>query len=65
MKRGHSNIHAEGTKPYSDDLQDVAKIPLWGGTHVYIVKELPPLALRREEWKTVGEIMGWMKDART
>ena len=58
--RGHSNVHAEQTKPYPT-MPDKASIPLSGGATVYTVKELPPLALSREEWQEIGERMGWAK----
>jgi hypothetical protein len=36
-------------------------IPLIGGADVYTVKELPPLALSKEEWEIIGRKMGWLK----
>lgn len=63
MKRGHSNVHADETQTWTNDGRpnaDVAKIPLEGGFTVYTVKELPPLALKREEWQTIGKRMGWL-----
>lgn len=60
MKRGHSNIYPEQITTWPN-LPDVAKIPIAGGANVDTVKELPPLALRREEWQEIGERMGWAK----
>ena len=63
MKRGHSNVHAEQTKPWHQpkpgDGQPYAKIPLVGGAQAVTTKELPPLALRKQEWEEIGRRMGW------
>lgn len=58
--RGHSNVKAEETQPYPT-MPEKASIPISGGATVYTVKELPPLALSREEWQEIGERMGWAK----
>lgn len=58
-KRGHSNVYPNQTQPYSKDLPEVAKIPLCGGASVSTVKTLPPLALREEEWREIGQRMNW------
>lgn len=58
MKRGHSNLYANETKP-NEDLPEVAMISMCGGAQVYTVKELPPLALRIEEWREIGKRMNW------
>lgn len=65
MKRGHSNIYPNQTRPFSADLPDVAKIPLCGGSSVFTVKELPPLALREEEWREIGQRMNWTVEPAT
>lgn len=58
MKKGHSNAHADKTAPYPTN-ETKACIPIEGGASPYTVKELPPLALDREEWETIGARMGW------
>lgn len=58
--KGHSNAHTDQTAPHPTN-PDKASIPLEGGASVYTVKELPPLALSREEWQEIGERMGWTK----
>lgn len=67
MKRGHSNVHVGKTQVWTIDGEpnaDVAKIPLEGGFTAYTVKELPPLALKREEWEEIGQRMNWSKPKR-
>lgn len=63
MKQGHSNVRTKYTEPWPDNPL-LAKIPLEGGASVYSVKELPPLALSQEEWKRIGERMGWTHEAK-
>lgn len=55
--RGHSNIKTESLR--ANDRTGAAMIPLEGGATVNSVRSLPPLALRREEWKTIGDRMNW------
>lgn len=57
-KKGHANLHANKTKPDVDALE-VAMIPLEGGSTMDNWKELPPLALRLEEWQEIGKRMNW------
>jgi hypothetical protein len=69
MKRGHSNLRAEQTEAWSNDLKipnapDVARIPLEGGAGVYTVRELPPLALRKSEWEEIGRRMNWLPEGK-
>jgi hypothetical protein len=59
MARGHSNVHAEQTKPYPTNPEK-ALIPIEGGAEVHSVKRLPPLALTKKEWETIGCKMGWI-----
>lgn len=59
-KRGHSNVHAEQAEPHPN-ISDKAMIPITGGASFHTVRPLPPLALSREEWETIGERMGWLK----
>jgi len=61
--RGHSNAHVDQISRW-DSRPDKAKIPMEGGASVHTVKSLPPLALDREEWKTIGRAMGWICDSR-
>lgn len=61
MKRGHSNAYVDRTAPYPTNPEK-ARIPIEGGADVYTVKELPPLALARDEWETIGRKMGWLPD---
>ena len=63
MVRGHSNVYAEETKPFPTSPEK-ACIPIVGGASVYTVKDLPPLALKKEEWKTIGRKMGWLERGR-
>ncbi len=58
-KRGHSNVSACDTKRWPGDIE-IAQIPLGGGASLQAWKALPPLALRREEWETIGRKMGWI-----
>jgi hypothetical protein len=63
MKRGYSNVESEQTAPWPD-VPEAARIPIWGGAQVNTVKELPPLALRRDEWLEIGTRMGWLEKVR-
>lgn len=58
--RGHSNAYTNKTEPHPT-APDKAFIPIVGGASPYTVKDLPPLALSREEWQEIGERMGWAK----
>lgn len=65
--RGHSNVYPEETElaTYKERgkvivIEGVATIPMSGGSTVYSCKPLPPLALRRDEWETIGRKMGWI-----
>jgi hypothetical protein len=60
-KKGHSNVREADTEPYSEGLPHVASIPLIGGASPDTTRELPPLALRIGEWKTIGLKMGWFE----
>jgi hypothetical protein len=62
--RGHSNVHAEQTTAWvrSDGNPLRARIPISGGATVYSVKDLPPLALSRDEWLEIGRRMEWIED---
>jgi len=61
MKRGHSNVvYLSEMKPYPTN-PDRWLIQVEGGASVDRVKELPPLALSREEWENIGRRAGWMK----
>jgi hypothetical protein len=63
MKRGHSNVKSEKTEPWNDKDTEpgIAKIPLGGGATIQTFRELPPLALRKEEWQEIGYRMGWLR----
>lgn len=58
--RGHSNAYVNQTEPHPH-VPDKAMIPIAGGSRVDTVRDLPPLALSREEWQEIGERMGWAK----
>ena len=61
MTRGHSNVYDLGSmKPY-DTNPDRWSIPIQGGASVYTVKNLPDLALSKEEWLEIGKRAGWTK----
>jgi len=60
MKRGHSNVYPQTTK--LDEVSGRAMIEMRGGATVYSCKDLPPLALSREEWVAIGEAMNWIGD---
>lgn len=67
MKRGHSNIiddRGNRIEPWPD-LPHKARIPLIGGSTAASCKELPPLALDREEWERIGQVMGWIRTPRS
>lgn len=57
--RGHSNVYASQTVLYPANPTS-AMVPLVGGASVHTVRNLPPLALDREEWETIGRRMGWL-----
>ena len=62
MTRGHSNVYdLERMKPY-DTNPDRWSIPIQGGASVYTVKNLPDLALSKEEWLKIGKKAGWLTD---
>jgi len=60
-KRGHSNLREDELRRVPNDSLsgDYAMIPICGGASATTTKELPPLALREREWRTIGEKMGW------
>lgn len=60
MKRGHSNIDPTKARPWKD-TPEKACIPLTGGASFQSSRELPPLALGKDEWEEVGLRMGWLK----
>jgi hypothetical protein len=61
-KRGHSNVHKlDEVKPYPTNPER-ALVPILGGANVTTVKELPPLAISEDEWKTIGRMMGWLRE---
>jgi hypothetical protein len=59
MKRGHSNV-VELERIEKHDESGRAMIAIRGGASVYTCKELPPLALAKDEWVKIGEAMGWI-----
>ena len=59
MKRGHSNVYVERIERYPTS-KEVAKLPLYGGATVQTCKELPPLAMDKEDWEKIGRYMGWL-----
>jgi len=64
VKRGHSNVvRLEEVAPYHvppySPNPDRALIPIVGGADVSTVRELPPLALAKDEWERIGRKMGW------
>jgi hypothetical protein len=61
-KRGHSNVAAGEITPWPD-CPDKARVPLCGGATAATVRDLPPLAIDREEWERIGQAMGWTADA--
>ena len=58
MKRGHTNV-VNMDEAKIDELSRRLMIPLEGGASVDTCKELPPLALSKEEWVTIGRKAGW------
>jgi predicted methyltransferase len=60
MTRGHSNVYnLSEIKPYPTN-PDKISIPIQGGASVYTVKNLPDLALDKEEWLEIGKKAGWI-----
>jgi len=59
LPRGHSNVYAEETEPYPT-FPEKAMIPMIDGAHVDTCRLLPPLALSKQEWETIGRKMGWL-----
>lgn len=61
MKRGHSNVtNLDEILPYPTNPKRMM-IQLEGGADVGTVKDLPPLALSKEEWLTIGRKAGWLE----
>ena len=59
MARGHSNVHnLFEMEPYPSN-PDRWSIPISGGATVFSVKDLPNLALSKEEWLEIGKRAGW------
>lgn len=58
MPRGHSNVKLELVKPWPGD-EEKAQVPLIGGATVNTTRDLPALALSRDEWEAIGKAMGW------
>ena len=58
MKRGHSNV-TFGDKDYYRHKSGCLMIRLVGGASFDKCKELPPLAIHRDDWEKIGKIMGW------
>src|ERR1043165_6069342 len=56
--RGHSNARVDELTAHPTATHK-ALIAIEGGANVYSVKELPPLALSRDEWKAIGDRMNW------
>lgn len=62
MTRGHSNVYdLENMHPYNTN-PDRQSIPIQGGASVYTVKNLPDLALSKEEWLEIGKRAGWLTE---
>jgi len=59
--RGHSNLHIDEIKRHENKEIDAAMIPIEGGASLHTVRPLPPLALRKEEWRKIGDRMDWWK----
>lgn len=60
MKQGHSNVDAKHTDQWRGVGDECARIPLSGGASFTSFKELPSLALHRDEWEEIGIRMGWI-----
>lgn len=56
--RGHSNVKLEGIRQH-EVVSDAIMIPIEGGATLQTVRPLPTLALRRNEWKAIGDRMNW------
>lgn len=60
MSKGHSNVYnLENIKPYLTNPEKMC-IPICGGASVTTVKNLPDLALSKEEWRKIGQKAGWI-----
>lgn len=59
MKRGHSNVDATHAEKW-DTPPDCCKLRLTGGATASTCRELPPLALHRDDWEQIGKFMGWL-----
>jgi hypothetical protein len=64
-RRGHSNIRGDSHGgldiwTWPDGPAGVARVGIDGGASSATCRELPPLALRREEWEAIGRKMGWL-----
>lgn len=61
MKKGHSNVtRLEEMKPYLTN-PDRWCIHIEGGSSVYSVRDLPDLALSKDEWLEIGQRARWLK----
>ena len=62
MVRGHSNVcNLENMYPYPTN-PDRWSIPIQGGASVTTVKNLPDLALSKDEWLEIGKKAGWINN---
>ncbi|MFA5307433.1 MAG: hypothetical protein WC365_08350 [Candidatus Babeliales bacterium] len=60
MTKGHSNVcNLETMHPYPTNPNRWC-IPIEGGSSVYTVKNLPDLALSKNEWFEIGKKAGWI-----
>lgn len=64
MSKGHSNALLEQITQHPNKELDAAMIPIHGGRDVYSTRDLPPLALRKEEWRMIGDRMDWWKSTK-
>lgn len=58
MPRGHSIAYPDQAVRDAD-IPDIARVPIRGGSSLAHWRNLPTLALRRDEWEALGRRMGW------
>ena len=59
--KGHSNVTRLDEMQSYPTNPERWTIPIEGGASVYTVKNLPDLALSKEEWLEIGKRAGWLQ----
>jgi hypothetical protein len=62
MTRGHSNVTNLSEMEQYPTNPDRWSIQIQGGSTISSVKNLPNLALSKEEWLEIGKRAGWISE---